>query len=44
MEVVWSEVRLTDDMEHIILLPSKGNISIWTDRELKFIDPCEAHQ
>ena len=31
------------NIEHV-KLPSKGQISIWTDNALKFIDPRELHQ
>ena len=35
---------LTDDMEHVIKLPSKGQVSVWADNDLKHIDSREMHQ
>ena len=40
----WTGVLLTDDKEHAIKLLSKGEISIWTDNDLKHIDHREPHQ
>ena len=31
-------------MEHVIILPSKGEVSAWIDNDLKYIDPREQHQ
>ena len=33
-----------DDMKHVIELPSKGQISIWTNNDLKHIYLGEPHQ
>ena len=38
LKIEWSGVLLTDDMGHIIPLPLRGYISVWTDNDLKFID------
>ena len=36
---------LIDDMEHVIKLPSKGQVLVWTyNDDLKDIDPRELHQ
>ena len=35
---------LLDDMEHVIRLPSKGQINVWRDNDLIPIDPREPHQ
>ena len=44
LQVDWTGVMLTDDMEHVTKQPSKGPISIWTDDDLKHIDPREPYQ
>ena len=43
LEFDWSGVILTDDMEHFIPLPSKGQISLWIDNDLMFIKPQDPH-
>ena len=35
---------LTDDREHVIKLPSKGQVLSWTDNDLRCIEPIEPHQ
>ena len=30
---------LTDDRDHVITLPSKGQVLVWTDNDLEHIDP-----
>ena len=35
---------LVHDMEHVIKLHSKGKISVWTDKDLKYTDLKEPHQ
>ena len=44
LQVDWSEILLTDDMNHVIHLPSKVHISVWTDNALKCIDHWNSHQ
>ena len=39
-----ARILITDDMEHVIKMPSEGHISVWTDNDLKYIDPGEPHQ
>ena len=39
LQVMWSGILLTHDMEHVILLASRGYISVWTNNDLKCIDP-----
>ena len=34
-------VMLTDDREHVIKLPSRGQVPVWTENDLKYIDPRE---
>ena len=43
LQVDWTEVLFTDDMEHLIKLLSEGQISIQTDNDLD-TDPTERHQ
>ena len=40
----WIGVLLTDDREHAIKLASERHVPIWTDSNLKYIDPTEQHQ
>ena len=35
---------LKDGMKHVIKLPSEGQISVWTDDDMKYIDPIEPQQ
>ena len=44
LQVVWTGVLLIDNMECAIKLPSKEQISIWTDNDLNYIDPRGPHQ
>ena len=44
LQVSWSRVTLTDDMEHVSPLSFKGHVSAWTESDLKFIDPQDTHQ
>ena len=39
-----SLAKLTDDNDHAIKLPSVGSPLIWTDNDLKCVDPREQHQ
>ena len=40
----WTGVILSDDTEPVILLSSKEYVSVWTDKNLKYIDFWEPHQ
>ena len=40
----WTGVILTENMEHVIKPPIKGWIAVWTDNNLKHIDPREPYQ
>ena len=35
---------LTGDVEHVINLPSKGAISLFTDKDLKYTDTRDLHK
>ena len=35
---------LTNNMEHVTMLPLKGQVSAWTDNNQKYIDPWGPHQ
>ena len=32
-----------DDMKHVMKLPSEGQISLWTDNDMKHMDQREPH-
>ena len=40
----WTRVMLTDDMEHVRMLPYEGQILVRTDNTLKHIDHREPYQ
>ena len=40
----WTGVIIMEDMEHVIKLPSKGQISLWTDNDLKHIHLRDPYQ
>ena len=44
LQVNWTGVIVTDDMKHVITLPSIGQVSVWTHKGLKHINPMGPHQ
>ena len=44
LKVDWMRVTLTNDMKHVIRLPSRGQIMLWTVHHLTVIDSREMYQ
>ena len=44
LQIDWSSIMLTHDREHVIKLPLKWQETVWTNNDLKHIDPREPYQ